>query len=52
VISCMEQVLDGGLVTRRDLANNFFVCPQGLNQPRAKVGAGLVLWLLLVLLVV
>ncbi len=30
-------IVDGALVTREDLANNFFVAPALLGQPRAKV---------------
>jgi hypothetical protein len=31
-------IVDGGVVTREDLSNNFFVAPACLGQPRAKVG--------------
>ena len=33
-------IVDGALVTREDLANNFFVAPALLGQPRAKVRGG------------
>lgn len=36
-------IVDGGLVTREDLANNFFVAPACVGQPRAKVTLELLL---------